>query len=136
MIKIVAIAIICSILILYLRSTGSEYTTVCIVGAGVLIISYALTYITEIFEFINKIASLSGIDSNFFKIIYKITAIGYLIEFSSGILEDVGLQSLSKKLIFTGKIIILSISLPVLYAVFNLITGLIKWKYKKYYLIL
>lgn len=126
MIKIVAIAIICSILILYLRSTGSEYTTVCIVGAGVLIISYSLTYITEIFEFVNKIASFSGIDSSFFKIIYKITAIGYLIEFSAGIVEDVGLQSLSKKLIFAGKIIILSISLPILYAVFNLITGLIK----------
>lgn len=125
MLKIAVIAIICSILILFLKSTNSEFVTLAVIGSGVLIISYALLFVSEIFEFVNKIANFSGVDNNFFKIIYKITAIGYLVEFSAGVVEDVGLNSLSKKLIFAGKIIILSVSMPILYAVFNLITGLI-----------
>ena len=67
---------------------------------------------------------MTGVDGSLFSIIFKITAIGYLVEFGAGTIEDFGLKSLADKLVFAGKIIILGISMPVIYAVFNLLKGL------------
>lgn len=124
MIKLVILAIIFAIIIIYLKSINSELSLLASVGAGLLLTYFSLDYITNAFEFFNKLIEYAKIDSQLILIIFKITAIGYLVEFSAGIIKDFGLQSLSDKLIFVGKIIILSISMPIVYAVFNLIIGI------------
>ena len=90
-----------------------------------IVLSFVTQYLGGIFDFLNKIVELSGIDNSFYQIILKITAIGYLTEFGAEMVNDLGFKGLSDKLVFVGKILILSISLPVFYAVFNLLTGLI-----------
>lgn len=125
MISIIFVAIISSIIILYLKSINSELYILASVGAGIIIIGLSLNYLTETFYFINKIIELSGVDKEYFSIIFKITAIGYLVEFSAETIRDMGLNSISEKLIFVGKIIIFFVSLPILYAVLNLIIGLL-----------
>ena len=62
----------------------------------------------------------------FYKIIFKITAISYLVEFGAGIIDDFGLKSLSDKLVFVGKVVIFCMSMPIIYAVFNLLLGIIQ----------
>ena len=59
-------------------------------------------------------------------IIFKVVAIGYLVEFGAETINDLGLKSLSDKLIFIGKLAIFSVSLPVLYAIFNVLSRLIQ----------
>lgn len=124
MIKIVALAIIFAIIIVYLKNINSDLSILASVGAGLILIYFSLDYIVNTFEFFNKIIEYTNINNEFYLIIFKITAIGYLIEFGAGTIKDFGLQSLADKLIFVGKIIILSISLPIIYAVFNLITSI------------
>ena len=126
MVKIVAITLICACLIIYLKSINSELTLLATVGTGVLLLSFVVSYLIDTFEFFNKIIQLTGIDKNLYKIIFKVTTIGYLVEFGASTLNDCGLTSLSNKLVFVGKIIIFSVSLPILYAVFNLLTGLLQ----------
>ena len=41
------------------------------------------------------------------KVILKMVGIGYLVEFSAGILNDFGQNSLADKLVFCGKIVVL-----------------------------
>ena len=125
MVKLVAIALIFSAIIIYLRSINSELSMLALVGAGIIIIFYVLDYFSNTFIFLSQLVEKSGIDKEFYKIIFKITAIGYLIEFGASAMQDFGLNSLANKLIFAGKIIILSISLPIIYAVYNLIIGIV-----------
>ena len=125
MLQIVIIAIISSIIILYLKSINSELYVLATIGAGIIILSASLSYLSETFYFINKIIDLTGIDKEYYKIIFKITAIGYLIEFSSETIRDMGLNGIAEKLIFVGKVIIFCVSAPILYAVLNLIMGLL-----------
>lgn len=125
MLSVVFVAIISSVIILYLRSINSELYVLAIIGAGIIIISLSLNYLAETFYFINKIIELTGIDKEYFTIIFKITAIGYLVEFSAETIRDMGLNAIAEKLIFAGKIIIFFVSLPILYAVLNLIIGLL-----------
>ena len=125
MVKLVTITIIFAIIILYLKSINSELSFLALVGAGIILLYVSLEYLTETIGFINQLVEYSGIEYEFYKIMFKITAIGYLIEFGASTIEDFGIKSLADKLVFVGKIIILSISLPIIYALFNIITGLV-----------
>ena len=126
MVKIAIIVIVFAIIIVCLKSINPEIAMLALVAAGVIVLFLAVNLIGETFDFLNKLAELTGIDSQIFKIIIKITAVGYIVEFSASTVEDLGLSSLAQKLVFVGKLIILSMSLPIIYAVFNMLTLLLK----------
>ncbi len=126
MIKILAFALICAIVIVYLKSINSELSLLASICAGSILLFFLLDYLGEILNFFNQLINISGIDKELYVIIFKITSIGYIVEFGSSTLQDFGLKSMADKLVFAGKIIVLYISLPIIYAVFNLITGLLK----------
>ena len=121
MVNVIAISIISAILILYLNSINKELALIATISAGILITFMLFDYVEEIFGFFDKLISLTSIDKSVFKIIIKITLIGYIVEFSASIVEDFGLKSLADKLVFVGKIIIISLSLPIIYSFINLI---------------
>ena len=126
MVKFVAVALLLGVIIVYVRAVNSEFTSIALLGASVILISFSFNYVTEIYEFINKLIQLSYIDSNYIKIIFKITAIGYLVEFGAGLLEDFNLKSLGDKLVLLGKLIILATALPIIQGVLNIIINFIK----------
>lgn len=125
MVKIVALALTFGVLIIYLRSMNSELILLTTIAATIILSFYAIEYLTNTLEFFNYLIEFAGVNENFYIIIFKITGIGYLIEFSAGLLKDFGLNSLSDKLIFLGKLIILGVSLPIFYAVINVVSGLL-----------
>lgn len=126
MIKIVAIALIFTIIIVYLKSVNAELALLATVGAGIILLYFTIDYLVNVFDFINNLIQLSGIDNELYLIIFKITAIGYLVEFAANTIQDFGLKSLSDKLVFVGKILILSMSMPIIYAIFNLLIGMLQ----------
>ncbi len=124
MIKIIVVALVFAVIIAYLKASGSEMYTLALVGAGVILFSLAFQYLTQTVEFVRQLIDKTGINQEIYSIIFKITIIGYLVEFSADTITDLGFKSLADKLVFVGKFIIFSVSLPILYAVFNLLTGL------------
>lgn len=121
MLQIIGISVICAAIVLYLKSVGSELAVPAMICAGVLVLSFSINYLSDVLGFFDELKTLTGIDESFIIIMVKITAIGYLIEFAARTIEDFGLKSLADKLVFVGKLIILSVSLPVLYSVINVI---------------
>jgi stage III sporulation protein AD len=126
MVKIVTIALICGIIIIYLKSINSEFTLLATICASVVLLFFAYEYLQDIYTFINDLIDLTGINKNLYVIIFKIVAIGYLVEFGGQTLSDFGLESIASKLYFIGKLAILSVSLPIIYAIYNLLTGLLQ----------
>ena len=126
MLQIVSVALISAIIIIYLKSINSDLYVLASVGAGLILISFVLKYVSESFAFINQIIEMTGINKDFYLIIFKITAIGYLVEFGADTINDLGLKGLAEKLILVGKVVIFATSLPILYAVFNLLVGLMQ----------
>ncbi len=126
MIQVTAITLICAIIIIYLKSVNSELAILATIGSGIIVLSMGIGYLSQAFDFINKMTELTGISSGLYKIIFKITAIGYLVEFGASTIEDFGLKSLADKLVFVGKIVIFTMSLPIIYGVFNMITEILK----------
>ena len=83
-------------------------------------------FFREVFSFFNQIIEASGVDIELYKIIFKIVGISYLVEFGAGTVEDMGYKSISDKLVLIGKLSIFIVSMPIFYAVINLLFSLIK----------
>lgn len=126
MFKIVAVALVCAFVIIYLKSVNSEFFSVAMVGAGVILTALGIEYLTDTLSFMDNLVKTTGINNTYFSVILKITAIAYVVEFGAGIIEDLGLKSIADKLIFVGKLAIIIAAIPVISAVFNLLSGLLK----------
>lgn len=125
MIKIVLVVLISAILIAYLKSINPELSTLATIATSILLLLMLIEYLSDGFSLIADLVKLTNINNDLYKIIIKMTVLGYIVEFSAGIVTDLGLKSLADKLVFAGKMIILSLSLPIIYALLNVIIGLI-----------
>ncbi len=125
MIKIVLVVLISAILIAYLKSINPELSTLATIATSILLLLMLIEYLSDGFSLIADLVKLTNINNDLYKIIIKMTVLGYIIEFSAGVVTDLGLKSLADKLVFAGKMIILSLSLPIIYALLNVIIGLI-----------
>ena len=68
---------------------------------------------------------MTGLDAAIVKTLLKMVGIGYLVEFSAGILNDFGQNSLADKLVFCGKILVLILAVPILESILELISDLL-----------
>lgn len=125
MLKIVVLVLVCAVLVVFLKNVNSEIYPLALLGSGIIVLYAVLNYITETIGFFEKLLSVTSINEEYMRVIYKIIAIGYIVEFGAGTVEDMGIKSLSDKLIFIGKIIIIGVSVPVFYGVFEMINGLL-----------
>lgn len=125
MLKIVLVAVVCAIIISSIKYYNSELVLPAIIASGILILSYGLQYLSDTLNFINELYELTGLDDSILKIIIKITGIAYLIEIGSGFIEEMGLKSTADKLALVGKIVIISISMPIFYSLLNIFKGML-----------
>lgn len=125
MLKIIILSLICAFIITYLKYSKSELSDVALIASSILILYLSFDYVINTFEIIQKIISLTGISEDYYKIILKVVSISYVLEFSSSTIEEMGLKSLSNKVVFVGKLFILAVSSPLLIAIFNIISGIL-----------
>ena len=95
LIKIVGVGLVTAIAAVLLRSTKPELSFAVTVAGIVIILIFAIDLVGETFGIFAEIGEMSGIDSSLIKIIVKIIAIGYLVEFAAGIVEDFGSKSIA-----------------------------------------
>ncbi len=122
--KIAAVGIITAFCSLTLKESKSGLSIAVGVAGGCIIIFMLLDYFADIFMTITTIIERAGIQSNVLKSVIKIIGIGYITEFSAGIVEDAGNKSVAEKIVMAGKVIILMVSMPIITALFDLIAEL------------
>ena len=126
MIKLAALALTLGVIVIYLKNVNSELFVLALIGSGIVLLYSAAEYFMTTIDFFSAIIQKTGVKSEYFEIIFKCVAIGYLVEFAAGTLADAGLNSLADKLVLIGKVVIISVSMPIIYAVFNLLTVLLQ----------
>ena len=123
--KIIAVGVISAIIIVYLKSVNSDFSMPLTVVAGIILLLMTISYLEDFISLFSSLAEISNLDNSVLKIILKIIAISYLVEFSSTLIEDFGLKSIADKVTFAGKILILTMSAPIIKNLITLITGLL-----------
>ena len=123
--KIVGFAIFATILIVILKENKKEFAVVLSIAAGILILLFSLDKMNGIISMLYDLVEKSGINSSFLVIILKVTGIAYLVEFGKNICTDAGQSAIATKLEIAGKILIVSISLPIFTSLISLVTELV-----------
>ena len=113
-IKVIGIGLLALIIIVILRQYKPEYAIYISLIAGVLILTFSLSQITDIVHLLKDMASKANMNSQFLGIILRITGIAILTEFAVSVCEDAGEKSIGHKIDLGGKMIIISLSLPIM----------------------
>ena len=123
--KICAVGIVTAFCVLILKENKSDMALIVAIAGGCIILLMLVEYISGIFTTLKGLMEKAGIDGGIFKMLVKIIGIGYIVDFSAGIIEDSGSKSLSEKVVLGGKIIIMAMSLPILMKLFELIQSIL-----------
>ena len=118
--------IITALCVVILKENKSETAMLVGIAGGCLILLCLVDYFSGIFSTIQNIVDKSGIPDTLFKSIFKIIGIGYIADFSAGIVEDTGQKALAEKIILGGKLIIMVLALPIVNLLFDTIAGILQ----------
>lgn len=111
--KLIIIAISIGVLLSYLKIYSPEFFTPTLIITSIFLLLFISDYFFDLINFFDSISEMTGLDSKYVRLIVKILAISYLIEFAVGVVEDMQLKSLSEKLLLCGKVVILVMILPI-----------------------
>ena len=123
--KIIGIGFITLILTIVLKEYKREYAIYPILIGGAIIILFSMDTISFIISFINEISNKSEYNNKFISLLLKITGISILTEYAVSICKDAGESSIANKIDFGGKIIVISLSIPVISTTLETLTKLL-----------
>ena len=124
-IKIIGIAFIAVIIIVILKQYRPEFAIYASILAGVLILSLASDTLSGIIDMIQSISSKTNINNDFLIILIKITGIAILTEFAVSICKDAGESAIASKVDVGGKILIISLSIPIINALIETVVKIL-----------
>lgn len=123
--KIVIFGIVATILVLILSEQKKDLAIMITIFASVTILILVLNELSSVVLLLNDLITKTGINKNFLTIILKVTAITYLVEFGKNICQDAGQTAIASKIELAGKVIIVSLSIPIITGLVTILNGLI-----------
>lgn len=123
--KIIAIGLITSVSVLIIKPIRNDFAVLLSVVGGIIVILFIIKYVSDIFSTLQMIVNETGVNSSLFTLILKIVGVGYLVEFTASMCSDVGVGGLGDKVLLGGKIVILSMALPIVNNILNIVMGLL-----------
>ena len=79
-----------------------------------MILVLVLSKISAIIDMLTSLANQTAINNEFLKLLIKITGIAFLTEFAVSICKDAGESAIASKVDIGGKVIIVSMSIPII----------------------
>ncbi|MBZ6005935.1 MULTISPECIES: stage III sporulation protein AD [Clostridia] len=123
--KLVGLALISTILCLIIKKDRPEMAMFIGILTGIMILLSVTYKFNFIIESINELANKANIPTMYISLIIKLIGIAYLMEFAIQICKDCGEGNIAAKLEFGGKIIVMTMSFPILISIVDMILNLI-----------
>ena len=124
-VKVIGIAFVAVIVISLIKNYRSEFAIYASVIAGAIILIMVVNELIPIVNMLQNLSNKMGISSKFFGILLKITGVAYLTEFGANVCKDSGESAIACKVELAGKVLIISLSIPILLALMETLFELI-----------
>ena len=124
MIRIAGISLAALILGMFLRRHNKTVSLLLIMFACAAVFFESISSLSEIVDSLNELASGMGEISSYLKIMFKVLGIALITQIISDICRDSGESALAGQTEVAAKIFIVTLILPLLQAVVEVITGL------------
>ena len=102
-----------------------EFAIYVSLAAGILILGMTFDTISQIVGVINDYTNKASINNKFVIVILKITGIAILAEFATSICKDAGESAIANKIEMAGKVIVVSVSIPVIASLIEIVSQII-----------
>lgn len=123
--QLVGLAIMSTVLCMIIKKDRPEIATFIGILTGIMIL-LSITYkLNFIIDSINDLANKANIPTMYISLIIKLIGIAYLMEFAIQICKDCGEGNIASKLEFGGKIIVMTMSFPILISIIDMILNII-----------
>ena len=113
-IKIIGIALIALIITIIIKQYRPEFAIYISLVAGVIILALVIGNLTNVINLLKDISTRSGINNKFLGILLKMTGIAILTEFAISMCKDAGENAIASKVEIGSKVIIISLSVPII----------------------
>ena len=123
MIKIVFVALLGVIASMMLKKVNSNLNFTVAIFTGIIIIYLLYGEINNVVKVFRVFSSGYGVSESHIKLLIKVLGISYVTQFGASIAEECGEKFIAKKVELGGKILIVSLSMPIL---LNLLDNIIK----------
>ena len=123
--KVIGIAFVAVIVISLIKNYKPEFAIYASIIAGAIILFFTINELTPIVSMLQNLSEKMGVSSKFFGILLKITGIAYLTEFGANVCKDSGETAVASKVELAGKVLIISLSIPILLALMETLFELI-----------
>ncbi|HIT70833.1 MAG TPA: hypothetical protein IAD08_02825 [Candidatus Scatovivens faecipullorum] len=124
-IKIIGIGFFTLIITIILKEYRKEYAIYAVLIGGMIIIFYSMDTLKAIIDFINDLSRNKSYNTEFISLLLKITGISILTEYAVSICKDSGENAIANKIDFGGKIIVISLSIPIISTTLSSLTKLL-----------
>lgn len=125
LLKVLAIALLTVFANMLVKQTKPEISILISIAGSLLIIIMAFNSLKSVVSSFYDIFNKTGVDATLLTPLFKIIAVGYIAEFGANICADAGANSVADKILFCAKLIILTIALPIVTTVVNMVVALI-----------
>lgn len=120
-VKIIGVSLIALIIIIILRQYRPEYTILVSLLTGIIIFFIVERKFEDILGLIKSINNKLSFNTQFVALLIKMTGIAFLSEFAVSICKDSGEAAIANKIELGTKIIIISMSIPIISSLLEII---------------
>lgn len=123
----IAGAMLTVILGIALSKQGKDISLVLTMVVVAMILLAAASYFTPVMDFIQRLQSISHLDTAFGQALLKAVGIGLVTEIAVLICNDSGNAAMGKALQLASTILVLWLSLPLMESLLDLVEGILGW---------
>ena len=113
-IKIIGIGLISLIIIIIVKQYRPEFVIYVSIIAGAIILMLIMDKVSSIINLLTALSNKTVVTNEFLTLLIKITGIAFLTEFSVSLCKDSGETAIANKIDIGGKVIIISMSIPII----------------------
>ena len=124
-VKIICVGLIALIISVIIKQYRPEFAMYVSIIAGTIILFLIIDKISGIITLLTNLSKKTGINSQYLNILLKITGIAILTEFAVSICKDSGESAIASKIDLGGKVIVISMSIPIISALLEIIIKII-----------
>ncbi len=121
MLKVGILGVAGVLLAIQFKNGKTEYGIYISVALSLVIFYGVLGQLRYLTEIIREIENYIEIDHSYITTLLKMLGITYIADFSSAICKDAGYQAIASQIEIFGKLTVMFLSMPVLYALLNTI---------------
>lgn len=123
--KVLLVGLIASCLSLYFKEHKNSIGFMILTAASLIIVLITLKIFNGVSDSIKSITEKFSGGRHYMLMLLKILGITYICDLTAGICRDAGNSSIAHQMQMFGKLLVLSLSLPLITSLFELITELI-----------